>query len=277
MTISARSVKNQAETASKRVVDLRHGGRAAGGSYLYQGERLVTDWHAHDLHEIQYAEWGVIEVETASGHHLLPPQQAAWIPAGLDHQTTINTAVRNVAVLLDPALIPCHGERVRIVAVHALLREMMLYALRWPIARPEPDPVSDAFFRTLAHVVTESLEHEMPLHLPSSSHPVVAAAINYTQAHLEAVTSSEVARAVGVSERTLRRQFHSILGMSWRDYLLQARLLRAMARLAGPGLTILDVSVEVGFHDVGSFARSFVRHCGETPSAYRRRVNARST
>jgi AraC-like DNA-binding protein len=29
----------------------------------------------------------------------------------------------------------------------------------------------------------------------------------------------------------------------------------------------------VGFEDVGAFARSFARHCGETPSAYKRRLS----
>jgi hypothetical protein len=51
---------------------LRRGGRARAGSYLYEGHRLVTGWHSHDLHQIQYAIGGVVEVETASAHYLLP-------------------------------------------------------------------------------------------------------------------------------------------------------------------------------------------------------------
>ena len=34
-----------------------------------------------------------------------------------------------------------------------VIREMMLYALRWPIGRAESDPVADSFFRTLADLV----------------------------------------------------------------------------------------------------------------------------
>jgi AraC-like DNA-binding protein len=60
--------------------------------------------------------------------------------------------------------------------------------------------------------------------------------------------------------------------MSWRRYLLQARLLRAMALLASPGPTIRDVATAVGFDSVSSFARSFAQYCGETPSAYQRRI-----
>jgi transcriptional regulator GlxA family with amidase domain len=94
--------------------------------------------------------------------------------------------------------------------------------------------------------------------------------------HLDHVTVKEVTRAVGVSERTLRRVFQAQLGMSWRSYLLRARMLRSMALLAQPDRTVLEVSTAVGFDDVGAFARSFARHCGETPSAYKRRINGLS-
>jgi transcriptional regulator GlxA family with amidase domain len=85
-----------------------------------------------------------------------------------------------------------------------------------------------------------------------------------------------VTRAAGVSERTLRRVFRAHLGMSWRSYLLRARLLRSMALLAQPDSSVLEVSIAVGFDDAGAFARSFARHCGETPSAYKRRISAAS-
>ena len=127
---------------------------------------------------------GVVEVETARAHYLLPPQQAAWIPVGLEHQAVMNPDVKTVAVMFDPALIPAAGGRARIIAVSPLIREMMIYALRWPIDRPDGDPVSDGFFRTLGHLVSEALDHEAPLSLPTSDNPIVAAAMEYTKEHL---------------------------------------------------------------------------------------------
>jgi transcriptional regulator GlxA family with amidase domain len=122
--------------------------------------------------------------------------------------------------------------------------------------------------------VGEALADERPLSLPVSPDPTVAAAASYTREHLARVTLGEVARQVGVSERTLRRLFTGHLGMSWRSYLLRARMLRALRLLTNSDRTVLEVSITVGFEDVGAFARSFARHCGETPSAYRRRVAA---
>lgn len=274
MTVSALPANNTAETANHGVVDMRRGGHALGGSYLYEGDRLVTGWHSHDLHQIEYGVSGVVEVETAVAHYLLPPRQAVWIPAGLEHRTTLNSAVRTVAVLFDPRLIPSPGDRARILAVAPLIREMMIYSLRWPIDRAESDVVSDDFFRTLSHLISDALEHEAPLRLPVSADPIVAAAMAYTRAHLDGVTAGEVSRAIGVSERTLRRQFQATLGLSWRNYLLQARMLRATALLAEAGRSVLEVSTAVGFDSVSSFARAFALYCGETPSSYRRRASA---
>jgi AraC-like DNA-binding protein/quercetin dioxygenase-like cupin family protein len=275
VTVSALSAKELAEPAnlSERVIDLRRGGRALAGSYLYQGDGLVTGWHSHDVHQIEYAIGGVVEVETASGHYLVPPQQAAWLPKGLEHQATMNADVRTVAVMFDAALIPDGGDRARILAVSPLIREMMIYALRWPIDRAQSDPESDAFFQTLGNLVIEALDHEAPLSLPSCEHPIVAAALAYTKEHLQAVTADEVSRAVSVSERTLRRLFAEELGLSWRTYLLHARMLRAMALLAAPGQSVQETSAAVGFDSLSSFTRAFTQFCGETPSAYRRKAS----
>ena len=274
MTVPADSAKDQVQTATTGLVDLRENSRWAGGSLVYDGdEQLVTGWHFHDVHEIEYACGGMVEVKTEAGHYLLPPHQAAWIPAGLAHQTTLHAGARTLAVLFEPRLVPVAGDRVRIIAVSPLLREMMLYSARWPISRSESGSAADAFFQTLGYVVAEALDDEKPLHLPVSNDPVVTAITEYTRAHLDRVTVGDVTRAVGVSERTLRRIFSTHVGMSWRSYLLRARVLRSMTLLAESDRSVLEVSIAVGFDDVGAFARSFARHCGETPSGYKRRIS----
>ena len=157
---------------------------------------------------------------------------------------------------------PHGGDRARILAVSPLIREMMIYALKWPIGRAESDAVSDGFFRTLGHLVSETLDHEAPLSLPTSADPIVAAAMAYTKGQLQSVTAAEVSRAVAVSERTLRRQFHATVGLSWRTYLLHARMLRAMALLAAPGQSVQETATAVGFESLSSFTRAFTQFCG---------------
>jgi AraC-like DNA-binding protein/quercetin dioxygenase-like cupin family protein len=274
MTVRAHVARTLAESANLSPVDLRRGGVAPAGSYVYEGERLVTGWHSHDMHQLEYAVGGVVEVETADAHYLVPPQQAAWIPAGLTHQAVMNPNVRTVSVMFDADLVERAGRRARILAVSPLVREMILYAVRWPIGRSCGDDESDTYFRALSHLIAEALEHESPLSLPTSADPVVAAAMAYTKDHLESVTVAEVSRAVATSERTLRRQFRHAAGLSWRQYLLHARLLRAMALLALPDQSVRDVATAVGFDNVSSFARAFSQYCGESPSSFRQRAAA---
>jgi AraC-like DNA-binding protein len=241
------------------------------GTFPFDGDDLVADWHTHDLHQLQYAFEGVVEVETDSARYLLPPQQALWIPAGLVHRATLRQ-VRTVSVFFDPAMVAAPHDRPRVLPAAPVVREMIVHAARWPITRATTDETADAFFRALALIVAELLDHDVPLRLPTSRDPLIAAAMRVTADDLRSATAHTVARAVGCSERTLRRRFSAVTGMSWRDYLLQSRLLRAMALLAEPGPSILEVATAVGFESPSAFARSFRTAIGESPSAYRRRT-----
>jgi AraC-like DNA-binding protein/quercetin dioxygenase-like cupin family protein len=272
VTVVANSGHDFAAAATNGLVDMRHGATVVAGTFVYDGPALVTGWHSHDLHQLEYALQGTVEVETAVAHYLLPPQQAAWIPAGLSHRSTLSR-VRTISVFFAPSLVPDEGHRARILAAAPVIREMILYGVRWPIGQPRTDPAADPFFIALAALVLEWLDHELPLCLPTTTDPLIRSVMEFTTANLATVTAAGVCRHVGVSERSLRRAFPPATGMTWSQYLFESRLLRSMALLAQPGPTILDIATAVGFEG-SSFARAFARHTGETPSAYRRRVLA---
>jgi AraC-like DNA-binding protein len=258
--------------ATGRRIDVSGGSPVRAGTYLFSaGDEVATGWHSHDRHQVEYALCGVVEVETEGAHYLLPPQQAVWIPAGLAHCTTLRR-VQSISAFFEPSMIAGAGGRARILAAAPVIREMLVYGQRWPISRPSSDPIADSFFETLALLVVEWLDRETPLCLPTSREPLMAAVMAYTNANLEHISAPDVCRSVGVSERSLRRAFPAATGMSWREYLLESRLLRAMAMLAEPGPSVLEVATRVGFRSVSAFARAFARHTGETPTAYRRRV-----
>jgi AraC-like DNA-binding protein/quercetin dioxygenase-like cupin family protein len=272
VTVSASAAKQLTAPARRGLYDVRGGSSALAGSYAFEsGDEVVTGWHSHDLHQLEYAFEGVARVDTADAHYLLPPQQAAWIPAGVEHCTTL-TRVRTVSVFFHPALGLRAHDRVRIIAVSPVLREMVLYARRWPVSRPDGDPVAAQFLTALGALIEESLDDELPLRLPVSRQPQVAAAMRYTSTHLADATFAGACAAAAASPRTLRRAFQAEAAMPWRQYLLESRLLRAMALLAEPAPPILAVAGEVGFDSPGGFTRAFRRYTGETPLDYRRRI-----
>jgi AraC-like DNA-binding protein/quercetin dioxygenase-like cupin family protein len=273
MTDSTHSATPRAETAN--IKRLRRSAVVTAGSRVYEGERLVTGWHQHDEHQIEYAIGGVVEVETANAHYLLPPQRAVWIPAGLRHQATMNPNVRSIAVMFDPELIRYEGRSAAILTVSPLIREMIVYARRWPIGRLSTDPEADCFFTTLGNLLLEAIASGgETLGLPTSDNHVVAFAMTFTKENLHSVSINDVARAVAVSERTLRRMFREETGSSWRTYLLRARMLRAMALLASQDQSVQEAARAVGFENASSFARAFTDYCGQTPSSFRQRSAA---
>lgn len=274
MTAAARSGPPLPAAANVRHEGVASSPLVRAGTYAVEvGDEVVTGWHTHDLHQVEYAFDGVAQVETATARYLLPPQQAVWIPAGVEHNTTL-THVKAVSVFFDPSMGLPAGHRVRILAAAPVIREMILYAERWPIYRPTSDAMADAFFDALAHLVVEWLDMETPLSVPTTRDPLVSVAMDHTTTHLASVTLPDVCVAAGTSERSLRRAFLATIGMSWRQYLLQSRLLKAMALLAEPGQTVTAIALAVGFQSVSAFTRAFVRYTGETPTAYRQRIRA---
>jgi AraC-like DNA-binding protein len=274
--LQSRAVGVTASTANDVAIPvaMRAGSPVRAGAWPEDADDLVTGWHTHDLHQLLYGFEGVAEVETAGSHHLLPPQQAAWIPAGLPHQTTLRK-VRTVAVFFESSMVEDCDHRVRVLSARAPVREMIVYAARWRIDRRVSDATADAFFAALALLTAEWLEtEELALRLPTSSSPVVAAAMEHTQAHLAEVDERAVCAAVGISERSLRRQFRAETGTSWQDYRTTSRVMRAMTLLAERERTVLDAALAVGFDSVSGFDRAFLRLTGERPRDYRRRVQS---
>jgi AraC-like DNA-binding protein len=162
----------------------------------------------------------------------------------------------------------------KVLAVPGLVREMVVYASRWPIDRRSSDAMADTFFETLAYLVGELGEHPYSLHLPTPTDRVVCDAVGFTHAHAGTARESDVCEAIGVSARTLRRHFQSDLDMSWAHYARQYRLLSAMAMLAQPEPSVLLVAQQVGFDSPSAFNRAFRHVIGESPTEYRRRVSA---
>jgi AraC-like DNA-binding protein len=79
-------------------------------------------------------------------------------------------------------------------------------------------------------------------------------------------TIAELARQVGVSDRTLQRGFQSLFGMTVFAYLTDRRMLQADLWLRSRR-SVADVANLVGYSNPGHFAAAFKRRFGITPTA----------
>ncbi len=252
-----------------RAVLHHHGLDQAGGlafAFRDTSRHTVYDWHAHPHHQLLYAMAGSTQIETAQARFLLPAGRAAWIPAGLSHRTLISD-VDGASLFFAPALVH-GGDGMRVLAATPLMREMILHALRWTRGDSERDPVAASFLRTLALLCAEWLESELPLSLPSASHPGLRRALDAAAADPGTAALETVLATAGLSERSFRRLFRQQTGLCWRDWLTQARMLKAMGLLAN-GARVTDAAAEVGYDSLSAFAKAFTRMTGEAPAAYR--------
>jgi AraC-like DNA-binding protein/mannose-6-phosphate isomerase-like protein (cupin superfamily) len=252
--------------------------RRRAGAFHTTDIDVDAAWHAHDMHQLLYAFEGSVELESSGRLYLLPAQQAAWIPAGVVHATRIRR-VRSGAVFFEPDMVAQPGERVRILAAAPVIREMILYAERWPIGGPASvdEPLAERFFETLAGLAQTWIGLESPLCLPTGRDPVVRKVMALTQAALAGADLASICRSAGISERSLRRRFSADAGVTWRQYLRQSRLLHAMVMLGEPDADIAATAEAVGFGSLSAFAKAFREVSGETPGVFRRRLSAAQT
>jgi AraC-like DNA-binding protein len=241
--------------------------RPAAGTIIQDHYDLDCPWHRHDMHQLQYAIECSIEVEDAHARYLLPPSLAAWIPAGVVHRTSLHR-VRSGSILFAHDTVPDSSEHIRLVEVTPLMREMIIGARRWPIEGIQ-DATCRAYFAALAALCGEWIATDTPLALPSTLDESLRRALDFTRLNLSARVDA-VCRAVGMSERTLRRRCRREMGMSWDEYRHRARMLKAATLLKDTRQPIGAIAAEIGFESQSNFAAAFRKLTGKTPTAFGR-------
>ncbi len=231
------------------------------------------DWHSHPHHQLLYAFRGTVRLESAESEFVLPPQRAAWIPAGVIHATTVENFDCG-SIFLEPATVANAGDRVRVISASPLLREMVRTACRWPAAHSASDPLANSFFETVTLFCQEWIEQELPFYLPRPKSRMIKRAADYILANLDSASFTDTAQHVHASERTLRRHFEDDLGISWSKYLHQARMLRAIELLAKSESTVTETAYSIGFRSLSAFSKAYREFTGELPGDRKRKTDA---
>lgn len=247
--------------------------RGQGGAFVQDEYDMDAPWHHHDMHQLQYAFEGSMELEDGSGRHLLPRSLAGWIPAGTRHRNSLHR-ISSVSVLLAPESVPDAGTGVRILRVSPLMREMLVEATRWPLGQPQ-DETAQAFFTAFARLCGEWIAHEARLTLPTTTYPALAIALAAARADPAQCRMDEVARAAGLSERSLRRHCQAQIGMGWDEYRRRARLLASIEALTESTRSVAQIAMDVGFESQSAYARAFRRLTGQAPQEFRAQARRR--
>ena len=87
--------------------------------------------------------------------------------------------------------------------------------------------------------------------------------------YFEAVTMSNVAKAVHLSSPHFCRNFHRVVGTTFTEFLARTRIARARQLLAHTQITIAETAFAVGFQSISQFNRTFRKLAGQSPTKYR--------
>jgi two-component system response regulator YesN len=101
--------------------------------------------------------------------------------------------------------------------------------------------------------------------------------INKTLAYIEQhinqpISLDEVARNAGRSRSSISHSFKKILGKSFSEVVIEAKLSKAEEYFKiAPHYSIEEVAFKVGYKDPLYFSRLYKKHRGTTPTEYRTR------
>jgi transcriptional regulator GlxA family with amidase domain len=131
-------------------------------------------------------------------------------------------------------------------------------------------PGSEAEEALLIALAGLAARYGSPARLPPATSKAVTLAIDYIQAELSAELRLEaIADRAAIGPRHLIRCFRQVLGMTPQEYVRQARVSAAAARLRR-GEAPAQAAHAVGFADQPHMTRAFRNVMGITPAAYAR-------
>ena len=225
-----------------------------------------TPWHSHPRGQFMYACEGVMTVATRRETWIVPPEQAAWMPAGTEHRLAFSGGLRFRTLYIEPGAVPSMPQRPMVVEVTPLLRELVHRAMSLPLAYDEHG--ADG---RLAGVLFDELQRvaEIPIGLPVPSKGPLAPICRQVLDHLaDRPTLETLARRNHLSARTLERRFRRDTGLSFAEWSRRARLVHAVTWIS-EGRPVTAVAMDLGYESPSAFCAMFKRELGVPPTRFR--------
>ncbi|NWA04629.1 helix-turn-helix domain-containing protein [Pseudomonas gingeri] len=230
--------------------------------------RLTVGSRGDSKNKILCVERGRVKLEGPHGQWLILPAHMVFIPHDRPYRIHASADAVLVVIHLGAEHTVWQHEGCWAASISSLAREMFGYALRWGRTRDADDAVANGYLNTLGLLCKDWFECSRMMWVPYGESPIIKRAVAYTRTRLDTATIELAAEAAGTSTRTLRRHFQEELGMSWRRFLQELRMTRAIELLTRKQMSVTQTALEVGFNSGAAFTLAFTAFTGKTPSAY---------
>ena len=232
------------------------------GTDYPDGHRLPR--HTHRRAQLLYGATGVMQVSTADGNWVVPPQRAVWIPPGVAHEVLM-LGVSTRSLYIEPAAVTTMDARCQVISVSPLMRQLLMEAVELALDYDEAGR-DGVLIDLLLHELLRSAH--LPLHLPLPQDPRL---LNLCQAFLKRpdahVSPVQWAAQLPVSLRSFNRLFSRQTGLSFSQWRQQACVMSALSRLV-VGDSVTRIALDLGYDSPAAFSTMFRRILGHAPSAW---------
>ena len=223
--------------------------------------------HAHDEAQLIFAVSGTMQVYTASGRWLVPPQLAVWVPAGVAYRTEMLSDTEHRMIYWHPSASRAWAprgslDRAFALRVTPLLRELIFAAFETD-ARPDK---TELVVRLILHELTETPDAPTFLPLPASAigRRVADLALADPRSRLDI---GGLASRAATSVRTISRLFPIETGLTYKSWRQRVRIVLAIDQLSA-GSTISEVAAHAGFASTAAFCFAFRQVTKLTPTSF---------
>lgn len=219
--------------------------------------------HEHQRDQFLYAITGVMRLRTHHDAWIVPPDGAAYIPAGLSHSVSIHGNVDMRTLYIDPLAVRQRPQGLNVVAVPGLLKELILALGEEPVAY-DPD--------SRGSLIAQLIEREIHLAQALSLHVPLPRDARLQKLCAELLADPSDRRTLdgwsdvtGASARTLARLFERDLGIGFVQWRQRVRFQSALEALS-QGVPVSVVAERHGYRSPSAFSAAFAKAMGHAPS-----------
>lgn len=113
--------------------------------------------------------------------------------------------------------------------------------------------------RALAYTLSPAGKHD----------PKMLALMDYIDANIaEGISLASVAKKAGMTQSAFSRRFSAANGISFKEYLVERKIERAIFLLGNTNRKIIDIALDCGFDSVSGFYSAFKKQTGTTPGDF---------
>lgn len=232
-------------------------------------QRVTTPRHSHRWAQLSYAISGVLQVHTQAGRFSAPPHRAIFIPPELEHEVISSPQTEMRSLYLDQRVTGWAPPRCHVLAISDLTRELIRHFSALPVEYDE-DGADGRLAMVLLDQLRAAPEVDFALPWPEDQrlHPLCERLYAEPDSPL---SLAQWGARLGVSEKTLSRQFQRCTGLSFRAWRQRVRLLNALPALE-QGQRVTDVALACGYDSTSAFIAAFRLQFGFTPGTLSSRL-----